>query len=75
MRVLTIAGTFLLTPFLLAQGDAPKPIANLELRLLPGEMANGVPQAFTFELINVSRHNVWVPEPTVECTNTYNGYL
>jgi hypothetical protein len=75
MRVLTLAGTLLLTPFLLAQGDAPTPIANLELRLLPGEMANGVPQAFTFELINVSRHNVWVPEPTVECTNTYNGYL
>ena len=75
MRVLTIAGTLLLTPFLLAQGDAPKPIANLELRLLPGEMANGVPRGFTFELINVTRHNVWVPEPTVECTDSYEGYL
>ena len=75
MRFLTIAGTLLLTPFLLAQGDAPKPIANLELHLLPGEMANGVPRVFTFELINVTHHNVWVPEPTVECTDSYDGYF
>ena len=75
MRVVTIAGTLLLTPFLLAQGDSQKPVANLELRLLPGEMVNGVPQEFTFRLINVTRHNVRVPEPTVECTDSYDGYL
>jgi hypothetical protein len=58
-----------------SQQDAPKPIANLELRLLSGEMANGVPQAFTFELINVSGHNVWVPVPGVDCEDSYDGYL
>jgi hypothetical protein len=75
MRVQTIAGTLLLTPFLLAQGVAQKPVPNLELRLLPGEMVNGVPQAFTFELINVTHHNVWVANPAVQCDDTYDGYI
>jgi hypothetical protein len=75
MRALTIAGTLLLTPLLLAQGNALKPVPNLELRLSPGEMVNGVPQTFTFRLINVSQHNVWVPDPTVECSNSVGGYL
>ena len=61
MRALTIVGALLLTPCLLAQGDAQKPLPNLELRILPGERVNGVPQAFTFELINITDHNVWVP--------------
>jgi hypothetical protein len=75
MRVLTIAGALLLASYLLAQEGAQKLVPNLELRLTPGELVNGVPQAFTFRLINVTLHNVWVPEPAMECTDSYNGYL
>jgi len=75
MRAQTIAGMLLLTPCLLAQVGAQKPVPNLELRLLPGEMVNGVPQTFTFELINVSHHNVWVADPAVQCDDSYDGSL
>ena len=75
MRVLTIVGTLLLTPGVLARSDAQKPVPNLELRLLPRERINGIPRAFTFELINVTHHNVWVAEPAVQCDDSFDGTL
>ena len=46
---------------------------NLELRLQPEAIYDGVPGAFTFWLINRSDHDVRVPMPSVECGNGYNG--
>jgi hypothetical protein len=65
----------LLTTSLPAQGNAQEPIPKLVLRLAPAEIVNGVPQAFTFRLINITHHNVWVADPGVECTDSYNGYF
>jgi hypothetical protein len=75
MRMLTIAWMLLLTPLLMPLRDAQKAIPNLELRFVPGDMVNGIPQAFTFELINVTGHNVWVADPGVQCINSYYGYF
>lgn len=48
---------------------------NLELRLVAGELGNGVPQAFTFELVNISDHDVRVPQPSVDCGSDFYGSI
>lgn len=48
---------------------------NLELRLQPESMDSGVPQAFTFSLVNRSDHEVRVPVPAVECEDSFDGSL
>jgi hypothetical protein len=48
---------------------------TLELTLLPQRVGKGIPQAFTFRLVNRSNHNVWIPEPVIQCTDTSDGYL
>jgi hypothetical protein len=73
--MLTIAWTLLLTPLLVPQRDAQKAVTNLELRFVPGYVVNGIPQAFTLELINVTGHNVWVADPGVQCIHSYYGYF
>jgi hypothetical protein len=45
------------------------------LRFYPIGASGGVPQGFSFELINVSDHEVHVPAPTVECTDGLSGYI
>lgn len=75
MRALAIIGTVLFTPLLLAQASAQKTPPSLELHLIPGEMLHGFPQTFTFTLTNVTQHNVWVPDPSMECSNSLRGYL
>jgi len=37
---------------------------NLELRLEPKDIQKGMPQGFTFALVNISDHDVRVPVPT-----------
>ena len=67
-----------------AHGQMPPALAavhpaksdNLELRLVPGEMQAGVPQAFTFVLVNISDHDVRVPStPSFDCFDNYDGTL
>lgn len=48
---------------------------NLELRLTPGKLLKGVPVEFTFELVNVSDHDVYVPKPKVDCISSIDGYI
>jgi len=59
-------------------GSAQRPAVieqNLELRLKPGKLLNGVPADFTFELVNVSDHDVRVPKPKVDCNSSLDGSI
>src|SRR3569832_66673 len=47
--------------------------ANLELRLKPGKLLNGIPGRFSFELVNVSDHDLRVPDPKVDCNSALDG--
>jgi hypothetical protein len=41
--------------------------SNLELRLHPKSIVNGVPQAFRFDLINNSGGDIRLPRPAIHC--------
>ena len=59
-----------------AQTTTAKPSSNLELRLQTQDLQHGVPQVFTFLLMNVSDHEVRVPiVPIVDCRNPLYGEL
>jgi hypothetical protein len=50
-----------------------KPI-NLKLILRPDDVRDGIPQGFTFVLLNISDHEVRVPaRASVNCGNSYDG--
>src|SRR5271157_3503646 len=48
-----------------AQIPTGKP--DLELRLVPGDLVDGVPETFTFVLVNISGHDIRMPQPS-QCT-------
>jgi hypothetical protein len=75
LRASTITVMLLITGILLAQSNPENPTANLGLLLLPGGTDKAGPQVFIFRLVNHSEHNVWVPEPAVQCEDTFNGYV
>jgi len=75
MRTKILAGVLFLVPFQASAQNAEVPRPNLELRLVAGELRNGVPKAFTFELVNVSDHDVCVPQPVVDCYSDFYGYI
>jgi hypothetical protein len=58
-----------------AQTPEQRTAANLELRLQPETLKGGVPQAFRFELVNISDHDVWAPMPTVQCEDGFDGSI
>ncbi len=41
--------------------------SNLELRLHAEDIQDGIPQTFTFSLVNKSDHDIRVPTPAIEC--------
>ena len=49
-----------------AQG---KPRPELAIVLEPEQMVDGVPQAWTFVLTNVSGHELRLPQPSIDCSN------
>lgn len=57
----------------LALGSTPAATAKLELRLQPDKVRHGVPQGFTFLLVNISDHDVRVPMPATQCDDYYFG--
>jgi hypothetical protein len=68
-----------LTPCALSQALNPqhasddKP-ANIKLILQPEDVRDGMPQAFTFVLLNITDHNLLVPaHPSVDCGDNYDG--
>ncbi len=58
-----------------AQSTAPVRVNSLELRLLPGALTNGIPDSFTFEIVNVSNHDIRVPQPSIDCGDGYSGFI
>ncbi len=70
--LLTLILTFGLATAATAQSE---PAPNLELRLRPGALVDGVPDSFTFEIVNISKHDVRVPRPTVDCGDSYSGSI
>ena len=49
---------------------------NLELRLEPKDIQKGMPQGFTFALVNISDHDVLIPAtPVVNCHSQYSGSI
>jgi hypothetical protein len=58
-----------------AQSPDQRAAVNLELRLDPEALDEGVPQAFGFELVNASDHDVWVPQPAIQCEDDFDGSI
>lgn len=58
-----------------AAQNTPGGKPNLELRLKPGKLLNGVPDTFTFELANISGHDVYVPNPKTDCNSALDGSI
>ena len=48
---------------------------SFELQLRPDSITDGVPQGFTFSLVNTSGHDVRVPTPAIECEDSFDGTL
>jgi hypothetical protein len=48
---------------------------GFELQLRPDSITDGVPQGFTFSLVNTSGHDVRVPSPAIECEDSFNGAI
>jgi hypothetical protein len=65
MRLLVFTIAMVLSPVLaLAQSGATEKSPNLELRLQPGKLVNGIPDSFTFAFVNISAHEVRMPQPS-----------
>jgi hypothetical protein len=63
MTVLTITGA-----------QVPDQAAgHLELQIQPENFEQGVPQAFTFLIVNKTNHDVRIPVPTIQCEDSFNG--
>jgi len=78
MRLLELAGGLILMAGTARAQKVPDPTRidpPLELRLQPGELTHGIPDSFTFEIINVSEHDVRVPKPIVNCAGQYTGFI
>lgn len=58
-----------------AAQNTPVVKPDLELRLKPGKLLNGVPETFTFELVNISDHDVYFPKPKADCNSALNGSI
>jgi hypothetical protein len=56
-----------------AQPPDAQSYRNLEFTIHPEAVENGVPQAFTFSLVNRSDHDIRVPMPTVSCEDSFDG--
>jgi hypothetical protein len=64
-----------LLPVADAQTSDPPRGGALTLRLQPRDLVDGVPLAFHFELINTADHDVYVPVPTIQCEDSFDGSI
>jgi hypothetical protein len=55
------------------QAPAPNGTQPLELRLVPQDVEDGIPGSFTILLVNHSGHDVRLPMPDSNCSDSYNG--
>jgi hypothetical protein len=73
---LQFQGLALVTALLaVAQGPDQQTTANLEFRLQPEAILQGVPLAFRFLLVNNTGRNVRVPVPSFNCEDAYGGSI
>jgi hypothetical protein len=75
----SIARLFLLSAIWLAAASAQTPgqppNGNLEFRILPEAVVRGMPQAFSFLLVNRTDHDVRVPVPAFKCSTAFVGSI
>ena len=62
-------------PLLLVLSAAGLAADSFELQLRPDSIVDGMPQGFTFSLVNTSGHDVRVPTPAIECEDPFDGAL
>ncbi len=74
-RALTTVGVLFLSSLLLGQTSSKNPPTGLDFAIVPGSIDNGVPQVVTIRLTNRTNHNLWIPEPALQCSDSSNGYL
>lgn len=73
MLALTVAA--LTSPLVMfPQNGKSQNLPNLELRLQPGKLVNGIPESFTFVFVNISDHDVRMPQPS-RCGTSTNGIV
>ena len=59
-----------------ANPQAPAPTASpLELQLQPETDDGSVPTAFIFLLVNRSDHDVRLPTPSIQCSDSFDGWI
>jgi hypothetical protein len=58
-----------------AQMPGQQKTDNLEFRLQPEAVEGGVPQAFSFLLVNTIGHDIRVPMPTDECEDSFSSAI
>jgi hypothetical protein len=75
LRALTIAISLLLTVILTKPSSPQSSKHQLDLIVLPGSLDKAALQTFTIKLINHSEHNIWIPDPAIQCEDSVNGYL
>jgi hypothetical protein len=54
--------------------DPPKQ-NSLRLVIKVESISHGTPQAFTFKIVNNTDHDIYLPKPTVECSDSFDGAL
>jgi hypothetical protein len=58
-----------------AQTPEEQAASGLDFRFEPQAQEEGVPQAFRFELVNTSGHDVWAPQPSIQCEDSFDGWI
>jgi len=61
--------------FVLTVSAFAQMFGELELKLKPEQIKDGMPEAFIFLLINKSNHDIRLPTPEVDCGNSYTGSI
>jgi hypothetical protein len=75
MWTLALTVAALTSPLLIfSQNGNSQKMPNLELRLKPGQMVNGIPESFTFAFVNISNHDVRMPQPS-RCSSSAMGTI
>src|SRR6266581_8455784 len=74
IRCVTAIGLLVLSsPIVSAQTSARKQ-SNVELRIRPSQLINGVPDTISFVFVNITDHEVSIP-PVSPCIGRYSGIV
>ena len=70
VSILIAAGAILVV----RAADPPKQ-NSLQLIIEAQSISHGTPQMFTFKIVNNTDHDIYLPKPTVECSDSFDGTL